>query len=47
VRQLLDAFLQVAGKAGEYQVPGAKCAVTLNIGGSATTNVAHVVARDV
>jgi acetyl-CoA C-acetyltransferase len=46
VRQLLDAYLQVSGKAGEYQVPGAKCAATLNIGGSATTNVVHIVGRD-
>ncbi len=46
VRQLLDAYLQVANKAGDYQVPGAKCAATLNIGGSATTNVAHIVGRD-
>jgi acetyl-CoA C-acetyltransferase len=46
VRQLLDAFLQVSGKAGDYQVQGAKCAATLNIGGSATTNVVHIVARD-
>jgi acetyl-CoA C-acetyltransferase len=45
VRQLLDASLQVAGKAGDYQVEGTTCAVTLNIGGSATTNVVHVVGR--
>jgi acetyl-CoA C-acetyltransferase len=45
VRQLLDAYLQVANKAGDYQVPGAKCAATLNIGGSATTNVVHMVGR--
>jgi acetyl-CoA C-acetyltransferase len=46
VRQLFDAYLQVAGNAGEYQVPGAKCVATLNIGGSATTNVVHVVGKE-
>ncbi len=43
VRQLLDAYLQVMGKAGEYQVEGTKRVATLNIGGSATTNVVHIV----
>ncbi len=47
VRQLLDAYKQVTGTAGEYQVPGAKKAATLNIGGSATTNVSFVVGTDV
>jgi acetyl-CoA C-acetyltransferase len=42
-RQLLDAYLQVTGKAGDYQVPGARRAATLNIGGSATTNVVHII----
>jgi acetyl-CoA C-acetyltransferase len=46
VRQLLDAYLQVVGKAGDYQVEGARCVATLNIGGSATTNVVHIVGRD-
>jgi acetyl-CoA C-acetyltransferase len=45
VRQLIDAYLQVANKAGDYQVPDTKCAATLNIGGSATTNVVHIVGR--
>ncbi|MCK4924265.1 MAG: acetyl-CoA acetyltransferase [Spirochaetes bacterium] len=45
-RQLLDACLQAAGKAGDYQVPGAKRVAILNIGGSATTNVVHIVGRD-
>ena len=44
-RQLLDAFKQVTGAAGDYQVPGAKTVATLNIGGSATTNVCFVVTR--
>ncbi len=39
VRQLLDAYKQLAGTAGDYQVEGAKRVATLNIGGSATTNV--------
>lgn len=43
VRQLLDAYKQVAGAAGEYQVEGAKKVATLNLGGSATTSVAFVV----
>lgn len=45
-RQLLDAYKQVAGKAGEYQVENCRRAATLNIGGSATTNVAHIIGRD-
>jgi acetyl-CoA C-acetyltransferase len=45
IRQLLDAQKQVAGNAGEYQVPGARHVATLNIGGSATTTVCLVVAR--
>jgi acetyl-CoA C-acetyltransferase len=44
-RQLLDAYKQVAGKAGDYQVAGAKRAATLNIGGTATTNVCFVVGK--
>jgi acetyl-CoA C-acetyltransferase len=35
VRQLLDAYKQIAGTAGEYQVPNAKRVATLNIGGIA------------
>jgi acetyl-CoA C-acetyltransferase len=42
-RQLLDAYLQVTGKADGYQVKGAKRVATLNIGGSATTNVVHII----
>ncbi|MBN2323041.1 MAG: thiolase domain-containing protein [Spirochaetes bacterium] len=44
-RQLLDAYLQVSGNAGAYQVEGAKRAAVLNIGGSATTNVVHIIGR--
>jgi acetyl-CoA C-acetyltransferase len=42
-RQLLDAALQVSGQAGDYQVKGARRVATLNIGGSGTTSVVHVV----
>jgi len=42
-RQLFDAYRQVAGKAGDYQVPGARRVATLNVGGSATTNVVHII----
>ncbi len=45
VRMLLDAHRQVTGTAGDYQVPGARCVQTLNIGGSATTVASFVVAR--
>lgn len=43
VRMLLDAAKQVSGTAGDYQVPGALTAATLNIGGSGTTSVSFVV----
>jgi acetyl-CoA C-acetyltransferase len=43
VRQLLDASLQVTGRAGGYQVPNARRFATLNIGGSGTTSVVFVV----
>lgn len=45
-RQLLDAYKQVTGTAGDYQVEGARRMATLNIGGSATTNVVHIVGID-
>jgi len=43
VRMALDAFKQVTGTAGAYQVEGAKTCQTLNIGGSTTTTVSLVV----
>jgi acetyl-CoA C-acetyltransferase len=43
-RMLLDACKQVTGKAGAYQVDGAKRVATLNIGGSLGTVVSFVVA---
>jgi acetyl-CoA C-acetyltransferase len=42
-RQVLDAYKQVTGQAGDYQVEDAKKVATLNIGGSGTTSVAFVV----
>ena len=42
-RQLLDAYKQVMGTAGDYQIPNAKRVATLNIGGTATTNVCFIV----
>jgi acetyl-CoA C-acetyltransferase len=44
-RQLLDAYLQITGRADDYQVDGARRVATLNIGGSATTNVVHIIGR--
>ena len=45
VRMLLDAYLQVAEKAGEYQVEQAKNIGLLNIGGSFTTIASFVVGK--
>ncbi len=45
-RQILDAFLQVTEGAGDYQVPLARRVATLNIGGSGTTSVVHVIGFD-
>lgn len=44
-RQLLDAYKQVTGNAGDYQIPGAKKVATLNIGGTATTNICFIVGK--
>lgn len=43
VRMMLDAFKQVTGQAGEYQVENARKVATLNIGGSTTTCASFVV----
>jgi acetyl-CoA C-acetyltransferase len=43
VRMALDAWRQVTGNAGDYQVEGAKNFATFNVGGSATTSVSFVV----
>jgi acetyl-CoA C-acetyltransferase len=45
VRQMLDAWRQVTGNAGDYQVEGAKKFGILNIGGSGTTSCAFVVGK--
>ncbi|MEI7925860.1 MAG: acetyl-CoA acetyltransferase [Chloroflexota bacterium] len=44
-RQMLDAWRQVTGTAGDTQVEGARRVATLNMGGSATTSVAMVIGR--
>ncbi|HET6733040.1 MAG TPA: acetyl-CoA acetyltransferase [Mycobacterium sp.] len=43
VRMLVDAAKQVSGRAGDYQVDGAKTFGTLNFGGSTATTVSFVV----
>lgn len=43
VRMMLDAYRQVSGTAGDYQVEGARRVGLLNIGGSTTTIAAFVV----
>ena len=45
-RMFLDLYKQVTGQAGRYQVEGAKNAMMLNIGGSATTNYVFVVGKE-
>lgn len=45
VRMVLDAYKQVTGQAGDYQVDDARTFATLNVGGSATTTVSFVVQR--
>lgn len=45
IRQLLDAYRQVTGTAGDYQVEGARRVATLNLGGSATTSASFIVGR--
>lgn len=43
VRMMIDIYKQVTNSAGNYQVEHAKNALMLNIGGSATTNIAYIV----
>ncbi len=45
VRQALDAYKQITGQAGDYQVEGATKFATLNIGGSGTTSCAFVIGK--
>jgi acetyl-CoA C-acetyltransferase len=42
VRMVVDAFKQVTGQAGDYQVENARRVATLNIGGSTTTCASFV-----
>jgi len=44
-RQVVDAYKQVTGQAGDYQIDAAERIATLNIGGSGTTSVAMVIGR--
>jgi acetyl-CoA C-acetyltransferase len=46
VRMVLDAYKQVTGQAGDYQVAGAQKVATLNIGGSTTTSASFVIGAD-
>lgn len=43
VRQVVDAWKQVSGRAGDFQVENARRFATLNIGGSGTTSCAFIV----
>lgn len=45
-RMFIDLYKQVTGKAGNYQVQGAKNGMMLNIGGSATTNYVFIVGKE-
>lgn len=44
-RMFLDLYKQVTGKAGNYQIEGAKNGMMLNIGGSATTNYVFIIGQ--
>lgn len=46
VRQVLDAYEQLAGEAGPRQIEGARRFLTYNVGGSMTTTVAMVWGAD-
>lgn len=45
VRQVVDAYRQLMGRAGAMQVEGAKRAMTFNMGGTLTTSVAMIWGR--
>lgn len=45
VYQIAEAALQLRGEAGPNQIPGAKRALTLALGGPASTAIAHVLER--
>jgi acetyl-CoA C-acetyltransferase len=46
VRMALDCARQVAGRAGDCQVPGARNMATFNLGGSATTTASLIIGVD-
>lgn len=46
VRMALDAYKQVTGQAGDYQIGGAKNAMTVNVGGTLTTTAALIIGCD-
>lgn len=46
IYQIVEASLQLAGAAGPNQVPGARVALTQNIGGTGSTVVNHILVRD-
>jgi acetyl-CoA C-acetyltransferase len=45
VYQVVEATLQLRGEAGANQIPGAKRAITLALGGPASTAIVHVLER--
>ncbi len=45
-RMFVDLYKQVAGKAGHYQIAGARNGMMLNIGGSATTNYVFIIGKE-
>lgn len=45
VRMFLDCYKQVEGLAGDYQIKGAKNAMMLNIGGTASTNYVYIIGK--
>ena len=45
VYQVVEAALQLRGEAGQNQIPGARRALTLALGGPASTAIAHVLER--
>jgi acetyl-CoA C-acetyltransferase len=42
VRQVVEAFLQLTGRAGTRQIEGARHILTFNIGGTFTSNVVMI-----
>ena len=45
VYQIVEAVTQLRGQAGANQVPDARRALTLSLGGAASTAIAHVLER--